>query len=373
MHLTKPTVSTERSTVRQTGVNPAMSNKNRGQLSIACSFLAAIGMAVGWSQLQNSKDHQPASSRFLTAPAPAFATVLDSPIQPIFLEAPLDPEKVVLGEKLFHDPRLSSNNSISCASCHDLNRGGVDRLPKSVGINGNLTPTNSPTVFNVSLNSTQFWDGRVETLHQQVDGPILDPTEMGSNWPDIIDKLAADDAYLSSFHTLYAEGINEVTIKDALVSFEQSLLTVNSPFDRYLQGDAQAISDSALKGYEKFKEYGCIACHQGRNVGGNMYQAFGVMGDYFADRGTEIEPADLGRYNVTGLEEDKYVFRVPSLRLAPLTAPYFHDGSAKTLKEAVRVMIKYQIGRTTTEQDENQIIDFIHSLVGEYDGKRLTP
>ena len=295
----------------------------------------------------------------------------DAPIHPIFRQKNLDKNKVALGELLFHDPRLSSNNSVSCANCHNLAAGGVDSMPGSIGVNGGPGDVNSPTVFNAGLNFSQFWDGRAETLDEQVNSPIHNPVEMDSNWPDIIGKLKTDKKYRSLFFETYSDGITAKNIRDAITVFEQSLVTVNSPFDRYLLGDKDAISVNARMGYEKFKEYGCIACHQGSNVGGNLYQPFGVMGDYFADRGLEIKKSDLGRYNVTGLEDDKYVFKVPSLRLAVLTAPYFHDGSAATLKDAVRIMVKYQLGRAATEQDEDLIVEFLHSLVGEYKGKRL--
>jgi len=228
-------------------------------------------------------------------------------------------------------------------------------------------------VFNSGLNIAQFWDGRVETLEEQVDGPIHHEAEMGSNWPQIIEKLTTDQKYRAQFNKVYSNGITSQNIKDAITAFERTLLTPNSPFDRFLHGDETAINSKAKMGYEKFKEYGCVACHQGSNVGGNMYQPIGIMGDYFADRGSEITKEDLGRFNVTGLEEDKHVFRVPSLRLAALTAPYFHDGSASNLEDAVRVMIKYQLGRPATQEDEEMIIEFLHSLVGEYKGESLSP
>ena len=298
--------------------------------------------------------------------------VIDEPIQPIAGYAILDNEKNSLGELLFNDPRLSSDNSISCANCHNLKTGGVDRLSRSVGVNGNLGDINSPTVFNSGLNIAQFWDGRAKTLEDQIDGPTHNPKEMGSSWSQITEKLELDKTYQKLFNSIYSDGITSRNIKDAIASFERSLVTVDSPFDRYLRGDTTAISEHAKAGYAIFKEFGCIACHQGSNVGGNVFQKFGIMGDYFADRGAEITSADLGRYNVTGLDEDKHVFRVPSLRLATLTPPYFHDGSAATIKDAVRAMIKYQVGRLSTEKEEFLIVEFLHTLVGEYNGERLS-
>ena len=304
-------------------------------------------------------------------PAKLVEPTIDEPIQPISEYSMLDDEKISLGELLFNDPRLSSDNSISCANCHNLKTGGVDRLSRSVGVNGSLGDINSPTVFNSGLNNAQFWDGRAKTLEDQIDGPTHNPKEMGSSWPQITKKLESDKTYQTLFNNTYSDGITSRNIKDAIASFERSLVTVNSPFDRFLHGDTTAISNNAKAGYAIFKEFGCIACHQGSNVGGNVFQKFGIMGDYFADRGDEITPSDLGRYNVTGLDEDKHVFRVPSLRLATLTPPYFHDGSAATIKDAVRAMIKYQVGRSSTEKEEFLIVEFLHTLVGEYNGERL--
>lgn len=351
-----------------------MNITNTRNLSIAtCIAFFALILLCGYLLKQKDKGNRDYSEPYsaLTVGTETSTQVIDSPIQPIAEIKHLNPEIIVLGEMLFHEPRLSSTNTVSCANCHNLSSGGDDSMIRSIGINGNEGNINSPTVFNASLNITQFWDGRSPTLTEQIDGPIHNPNELGSGWSQIINKLKSDESYKSTFDKLYPDGITSNNIKNAIATFEQSLLTVNSPFDRYLQGDLSAINNSAKQGYEKFKEYGCIACHQGRNVGGNLYQRLGVMGDYFSDRGTEITQSDLGRFNVTGLEEDKYVFRVPSLRLAPLTAPYFHDGSAATLKDAVRVMIKYQLGRTASEEDEDLIIEFLNTLVGEYNGKSL--
>ncbi len=295
---------------------------------------------------------------------------INEPIQPLPAPRGLDTDKVALGEILFHEPRLSVDNTISCAHCHNLNTAGVDGQTHSVGVDGMEGEVNSPTVFNSSLHIAQFWDGRADTLEDQIDGPVHNPKEMGSNWPQIIKKLNADREYVSAFKKSYPEGITIHSIKDAIATFESSLVTINSPFDRFLLGEKNAISENAKAGYQLFKDYGCVACHQGANAGGNMFQVLGVMRDYFADRGN-ITKADLGRFNVTGLEQDKHVFRVPCLRLVTLTAPYFHDGSAKTLHDAIHVMAKYQLGREMPDKDEKLIVEFLHTLVGEYKGKRL--
>jgi cytochrome c peroxidase len=174
----------------------------------------------------------------------------------------------------------------------------------------------------------------------------------------------------AAFQGVYGGAVQARHIQDALAQFERSLFTPNSRFDKYLRGDVRALASDELHGYQLFKSYGCVACHQGVNVGGNMYQVFGVMGDYFARRGN-LGPADLGRYNITGDDADKHLFKVPGLRNVVLTAPYFHDGSARTLDEAVDVMFKYQLGRAAPAQDKDLIIKFLYTLTGEFRGRPL--
>ena len=253
------------------------------------------------------------------------------PIQPVPQNVGLDRRKVALGESLFHDPRLSHDNSISCASCHMLENGGANNLPRSIGINGARTAVNSPTVFNSGFNFVQFWDGRAESLEDQIDGPIHHPNEMGTNWQVITIKLRSDTETASLFEEIYADGVTAANVKDAIAEFERSLITPDARFDQFLRGDAEALNWVERKGYRLFKSRGCSSCHQGVNVGGNLYQRLGIFQDYFADRGGVMD-ADLGRFNVTGEPEDKHVFRVPSLRNVELTAPYFHDGTQETLE-----------------------------------------
>ncbi len=193
---------------------------------------------------------------------------------------------------------------------------------------------------------------------------------MGSNWAEVVTKLNKDAALAAEFKQIYPEGVHAKTIADALAVFQRSLVTPNARFDKHLRGDKNALTVEELKGYQLFKSYGCVACHQGVNVGGNMFQTFGVMGDYFSKRGNPTE-ADLGRFNVTKNEADKHAFKVPSLRNVALTAPYFHDGSAATLGDAVDVMFRYQLGRSAPAQDKELIIKFLHTLTGERNGKPL--
>jgi cytochrome c peroxidase len=243
-------------------------------------------------------------------------------------------------------------------------QGRRGRPPRSVGFSGQRTGVNAPSVLNAALNFKQFWNGRANSLEAQVDAVIQNPVEMGSKWPDVVAKLARDSGYQEGFKAAYKDGLNQANITNAIATYERTLITPNSRLDSYLRGNRQALSDQEKTGYAKFKQYGCVACHQGVNVGGNMFQKFGVMGDYFAQRGQPTD-ADLGRFLVTGDPADKNVFKVPSLRNVALTAPYLHDGSAKTLEEAVDVMFRYQLGRTASSEDRAAIVSFLRTLSGE--------
>lgn len=292
------------------------------------------------------------------------------PIQPILPAEGLNPAKVTLGETLFHDTRLGRDNDMSCASCHLLHDNGADHRHHTPGRNGVELDVNTPTVFNSSLNHQLFWDGRAMNLQAQINFVVESKKEFASSWPEIIKKLKQDKPYVIAFNKIYADGISADSIRDAITTFERSLMTINSRFDHYLLGDADAISNDEKKGYHLFKTYGCIACHQGSNVGGNLFMKIGVFGNFFAGR-REQTKADLGRFNVTGDEADRYVFRVPSLRLAALTSPYFHDGSVKTLEQAVKIMARHQLGREIPNQDIAYIVKFLKTLPGEYKGQPL--
>jgi cytochrome c peroxidase len=283
-------------------------------------------------------------------------------LRPLPELTPLRPERVALGARLFADTRLSADYSLACISCHRFDLGGADGLPVSVGILGREGGINAPSVFNSGLNFVQFWDGRALTLQEQAAGPIHNPLEMGASWSLVIERLGADETMREAFRLAYPDGLTAANIADAIASFEQSLLTPDSPFDRYLRGDEEALDELARAGYQRFRDFGCVSCHQGVLLGGNMFQKFGVLGDYFADR--PLTAADLGRYNVTGREEDRHVFKVPGLRNVALTAPYFHDGSAPTLEVAVAIMGRYQLGRDLAAEDVKAIVAFLNSLTG---------
>lgn len=331
----------------------------RGTWAIG-SLLLSAGLCAG---LVTGIPSAPTRSDRPTGPI-ANGRGTDEPLQPLETFSGLDSRIVHLGRRLFHDPRLSGDGTVSCASCHDLDHGGVDGKRFAEGFRGAVGPINTPTVYNAALNFRQFWDGRAATLEEQAAGPMTNPIEMAGTWDDILATLSADETYRTSFEALYSDGVQRENILDAIATFERTLITVDSPFDRFLQGDRTALSESATRGYQLFKDRGCVACHQGRNVGGNLYQRFGIFGDYFADRG-EVTEADLGRFAVTGEEADRHVFKVPGLRNVELTAPYFHDGSATTLAEAVRIMGRYQLGLELPDQEVRDLVNFLCALTGK--------
>ena len=325
--------------------------------------------AVVFFTWQSSQVTQETTSKFTFIPEATAA--INEPVKPIPLKLELDENRVILGDKLFHDPQLSTDGTISCATCHDLEAGGTDRLRTSMGMNQHQTPVNSPTVFNSGFMFKQYWDGRVDTLEEQVNGPIETVGEMGGiPWENLLARLKASDEYVTMFREAYSDEITADNVRNAIATFERSLFTPNAPFDQYLRGNPDAITAQEKQGYELFKSYGCVTCHQGMLLGGNMFQTFGVMGDYFGDRGNIIQ-ADLGRFNVTGNERDRYVFKVPTLRNITLTAPYFHDGNADTLDQAIKIMAKYQLGIELPQKDVDLIMGFLNTLTGEYKNEPL--
>ena len=326
----------------------------RGPLLVAAVLSTVLGAGV-W--LFSSED-APLVARTYAPPA------TDQPITPIPEALDLDVRKVELGRKLFHDKRLSRDDSIACASCHELGRGGMDGRPVAVGVGRQMGSVNSPSVLNSAFNFSQFWDGRAATLEEQAAGPVHNPIEMASNWDQVVAKLSRDAEYGRAFRALWPDGIQAAHIQSAIAEFERSLVTPNSPFDRFLKGDGAALSAEARRGWDLFRNLGCIACHQGVNMGGNMYANLGVMGDYFGERGTPPAKSDLGRYNVTGREADRHVFKVPSLRNVARTAPYFHDGSVPHLKDAVTTMARYQLGLELSPADRDALVAFLEAQNG---------
>ncbi|MEW5786281.1 MAG: cytochrome-c peroxidase [Pseudomonadota bacterium] len=299
-----------------------------------------------------------------TFPPPLFPPASDQPITPIPGALDLDPRLVALGRRLFHDKRLSRDDTVACASCHDLELAGGDARETAMGVDGQMGTLNSPTVFNSAFSFRQFWDGRAATLEEQAEGPVHNPIEMATDWAQVMAKLRGDAGYVAEFSALWPDGIQPAHIQRAIAEFERSLITPDSPFDRYLRGDANALAADALRGWDLFRNLGCVACHQGVNMGGNMYATLGVMGDYFAERGGALQKSDLGRFNVTGREEDRHVFKVPTLRNVARTAPYFHDGSIATLDEAVDVMARNQLGVRLAEEERWALVAFLRAQNG---------
>lgn len=295
------------------------------------------------------------------------------PIRPIIPSENVDLRKAELGFALFHDPRLSVDNTVSCASCHSLDMGGVDNHQYSHGVEERLGGVNAPTVYNAVYNFVQFWDGRAKTLAEQAAGPPLNPVEMASeSFDEIIAKLQQDENYVKLFAELYPEGITEATITNAIEEFERTLVTPNSQFDKWLLGDDNALTAQELRGYELFKEYSCATCHTGVNLGGESYELMGLRRHYFEERGLELTEEDNGRYKQTQDERDRHRFKVPGLRNVELTWPYYHDGSRLTMDDAVRDMALYQCDVELAEGEVQDIVAFLRTLTGEYKGEKLS-
>jgi len=295
------------------------------------------------------------------------------PVRPIDQTLEVDEAKAALGFALFHDARLSVDNTVSCATCHALETAGVDNHQYSHGVDDQIGGVNAPTVYNAVYNFVQFWDGRAKTLADQAAGPPLNPIEMAStSFDEIIAKLQADRLFAKAFNAVYPDGLTEANITDAIEEFERTLITPDSRFDKWLRGDSDAITPDELAGYELFKKYDCATCHVGPNLGGQSYELMGLRRHYFADRGMELTNEDNGRYKETQIERDRHRFKVPGLRNVEHTWPYYHDGTRETLEDAVRDMGIYQSGVELTSAEVNQITAFLKTLTGEYQGKLLT-
>ncbi|MFW5920695.1 MAG: cytochrome-c peroxidase [Polyangiales bacterium] len=332
----------------------------------------ALGAAVllsvsGLAACGNAPDDA-ASSVASRLPPGGHATT-DEPFEPIPQQVSLDPRRVELGRRLFEDPALSGSGERACVDCHDLGAGGI--VPGEARSNHprNATgPYNVPTVFNVAYNFRFNWNGKFETLEGHLSGPMMRPEVMDAgSWDDVVGRIR--DSYRDDFAEAgYEGGVTEDNVRHALATYERALITPNSRFDRYLRGEIE-LTEREARGYELFKTVGCKTCHQGINVGGNLFQRFGVVEDAF--EGRPITERDMGRYLVTGDEDDAHVFRVPSLRNVEVTAPYFHDGSAETLEEAVEHMGRVQLGYLLTDEEVKDIVAFLRTLTGTLHGTSL--
>lgn len=290
----------------------------------------------------------------------------EEPIKPLETLRVEKPLMVELGKKLFFDPRLSKSGFISCNSCHNLMMGGSDNLKTSIGHNWQKGPINAPTVLNSSLNFVQFWDGRAKTLKEQAAGPIANPREMAFSHELAITVVSSIDGYRDEFKKVFgSDKVDIDKVTEAIAEFEKTLVTPNSKFDKWLRGDDRALTEKELSGYKLFKEAGCIACHNGPNVGGGSFQKMGVTKEYIT------ENTSIGRAAVTGKDTDRMYFKVPTLRNVELTYPYFHDGAADTLDQAVETMGKLQLGREFSSDERVKIVAFLKTLTGDQPSFKL--
>jgi cytochrome c peroxidase len=276
---------------------------------------------------------------------------------------PITPELVELGKALYFDPRLSRSSFISCNSCHNLGMGGVDFQETSVGHGWKKGPRNAPTVFNSVFNIAQFWDGRAEDLKEQAKGPVQAAVEMNNTPEMIVRTLKSMPEYVDMFSKAFPADKDPVTFDNmaqAIEMFEATLLTPDSRFDKYLEGNSSALSAQEKTGLGKFISKGCAGCHGGINMGGTGYYKFGVM----ERPESELMSGDKGRFKVTSLDKDEYFFKSPSLRNIALTPPYFHSGKVWSLEEAVGIMGSVQLGISLTKTDEQEIVAFLHTTTG---------
>ncbi|WP_028717071.1 MULTISPECIES: cytochrome-c peroxidase [unclassified Paracoccus (in: a-proteobacteria)] len=276
----------------------------------------------------------------------------------------LTAEKIELGKALFFDPRMSRSGLISCQTCHNVGLGGVDGLPTSVGHGWQKGPRNAPTMLNAIFNAAQFWDGRAPDLAEQAKGPVQASVEMSNTPDELVKTIASMPEYVEAFQNAFPgdDPVNFDNFAAAIEQFEATLITPNSPFDRFLAGDDSAMSEQQMRGLQAFMETGCTACHYGINLGGQDYYPFGLV----AKPGAEILPAgDTGRFEVTNTVDDEYVFRAAPLRNVALTAPYFHSGVVWDLREAVQIMSSSQLGTELNEAQVDDIVAFLGAVTGE--------
>ncbi len=311
------------------------------------SLVAAIAVAgfssVAWSDALPTK-----------APAPA--------------NNPTTPAKVSLGKMLYHDPRLSSSGTVSCASCHNTMLGGEDNRGGSVGVGGQVGGRSAPTVWNAAFNEVQFWDGRAASLEEQAAGPVTNPIEMGmKSWDDVVARLETIEGYQVAFEKAFGkDSISKDTATKAIAAYERTLITPNSPYDKYVKGNKSAMTEQQIRGMKTAVEIGCTSCHSGPAFNGpGTFQKFPVISHGAIQAQFKLKK-DKGLAEVTGKEKDEHFWKVPTLRNVALTAPYFHNGKVKTLDRAVKVMAKLQLGKDLSDKEVEDIVAFLGALTGEF-------
>jgi cytochrome c peroxidase len=333
------------------------------RMGIAIMAAAAVVAAVGGAALQGrAAQHESEGPDVAALRQRAKAIFGVLPKEATSEDNPVTDEKVALGRMLFYENRISKSQEISCNSCHLLDNFGVDGEPTSQGHKGQRGERNSPSVYNAALHIAQFWDGRAADVEEQAKGPILNPVEMAMPAStDVLGVIRSIPGYAPLFAKAFPgekDPISYDNVGRAIGAFERRLMTPGR-FDAFLQGDDGALTDEERKGLSTFMDTGCITCHTGSTVGGQMYQKLGLVKPY--------ETEDLGRFKVTGQETDRYVFKVPSLRNVARTGPYFHDGSIKTLDQAIRLMAEHQLGKTLDDARVASIRTFLESLTGDID------
>ncbi|NOQ64263.1 MAG: c-type cytochrome [Methyloprofundus sp.] len=308
----------------------------------AIALAGSISVASAWDALPTK------------APAPA--------------NNPTTAEKVELGRILYHDPRLSSTGTVSCASCHNTMLGGEDNRPNSMGVHGQTGGRSAPTVWNAAFNEVQFWDGRAASLEAQAAGPVTNPIEMGmKSWDDVVARLEKIEGYPALFNAAFGnDAISEDKATKAIAAYERTLITPNSPYDKYAKGDKKALTAQQIRGLNKAVEIGCVNCHSGPAFNGpGTFQKFPVIDNAYLEKQYSLS-ADKGLYEVTGKSGDENKFKVPTLRNVALTAPYFHNGSVSSLEKAVKIMAKVQLGKKLSKADTEDIVAFLNALTGEF-------
>jgi cytochrome c peroxidase len=316
-------------------------------LVIALALTGSISVASAWEALPT------------VAPAPA--------------DNPTTEEKVELGNMLYHDPRLSSTGTVSCASCHNIMLGGEDNRPNAMGVNGQTGGRSAPTVWNAAFNAVQFWDGRAASLEAQAAGPVTNPIEMGmKNWDDVVARLKSIEGYRLAFEQVFGkDAISQDNATKAIAAYERTLITPNSPYDKYVSGDKSALTEQQVRGMNLAQELGCTGCHSGPAFNGpGLFQKFPVHSNpYFAAKYHFNN--DKGLAEVTKKSDDEHLWKVPTLRNIALTAPYFHNGAVKTLDEAVTVMAKTQLDKDLSKEQIADIVAFLNSLTGEFPKQKM--
>ena len=278
-------------------------------------------------------------------------------LPPIPANNTMTPEKIELGKMLFFEPRISASGVISCATCHNPALGWADRIPRAVGHGGQVGERNTPTVLNSGFLESQFWDGREPDLEGQALGPIQADIEMNMTLAEAIERLKEFDIYREHFAAAFPDDpdpINPGNVALSIATFERTLNTPNSPLDRFLRGDVQAMSENQIEGMKLFVDAGCVACHNGPALTDSNFHRFELPGS-----------RDEGRFLVTGDEADRFAFRTPTLRNVAVTYPYFNNGSVETLHDAVQLMGQQMLGQDFTDAELDSLVDFMHALTGE--------